>query len=181
MRALVVYESMFGNNQAVARAVADGLRTWIDADTVEVGVAAPAVPRDIVLLVIGAPTHAFSLSRPGTRRAAGEQSAAALVSAGVGLREWLEVLTGEPVDAAAFDTRVRHPRVPGSAARAAGKRLQRRGFRLVVPAESFWVEGTAGPLLDDELVRARAWGAALGARTHAREAVLSGQQLGREP
>jgi hypothetical protein len=48
----------------------------------------------------------------------------------------------------AFPSRIDRPRVPGSAARGAEKRLRRMGFRVVAPAESFYVtqhERTACP------------------------------------
>jgi len=72
------------------------------------------------------------------------------------------------VAVATFDTRVRHPRVPGSAARSARKHLRQQGFRAVDPATTFWVDGMEGPLLEGELDRARTWGQDLGAeiRTH---------------
>ena len=68
MRALVVYESMFGNTQAIAQAIGDGIEASMHADVVEVGAAPDMVPRDVTLLVVGGPTHAFSMSWPSTRR-----------------------------------------------------------------------------------------------------------------
>src|SRR5688500_18719952 len=116
MKALVVYESMFGNTETVARALADGLASRMEGDVGEVGAAPGAVRGDVALLVTGGPTHAFGLSRESTRKAAADQSQGALVSRGIGLREWLDALApGSAVPAATFDTRVRHPRVPGSA------------------------------------------------------------------
>ena len=44
MRALVVFESMFGNTEAVARAVADGLSTQLEVDVVAVDEAPPDLP-----------------------------------------------------------------------------------------------------------------------------------------
>jgi hypothetical protein len=79
------------------------------------------------------------------------------------MREWLAGQQGSPgVAAATFDTRIRKPRLPGSAARGAEKRLRRLGFRILAPAASFYVEGTLGPLLEGEQERARRWGAQLG-------------------
>ena len=106
------------------------------------------------------------MSRPGTRQDAARQADRPLVSLGYGLREWLAGLPSgsETVAAAAFDTHVDKPRVPGSAARAAQKRLRRLGFRVAAPAESFYVTGTAGPLLDGEAERARLWGEMLAAK-----------------
>lgn len=158
MSALVVYESMFGNTETVARAIADGLASRMEVDLVEVGAAPVAIRDDVTLLVAGGPTHAFGLSRANTRKSAADQSHGPLVSRGIGLREWLDALAPGRAAVATFDTRVRHPRVPGSAARAAERRLGKLGFQAVVPAETFWVGGTPGPLLDGEADRARRWG-----------------------
>jgi hypothetical protein len=164
MRALVVYESMFGNTQAIADAVADGLAARMRVDAVEVGVAPTVVGDDVVLLVVGGPTHAFGMSRQATRQDAGRQAERGLVSAGIGLREWLTAVKGSgSVAAAAFDTRIQRPRLPGSAARAAEKGLRRRGFRIVARPKSFYVTGTQGPLVDGELEGARRWADQLGA------------------
>ena len=154
---------MFGNTQSVAKAVAEGLSSRMDTEIVEVGSAPLVVGDDVALLVVGGPTHAFGMSRPGTREQAADQAKAALVSQGIGLREWLDALeAGPPLAMAAFDTRIDKPRVPGSAGRAAGKRLRRLGLRMLAPTESFYVTGTEGPLLDGELDRARRWGDHLG-------------------
>jgi hypothetical protein len=56
----------------------------------------------------------------------------------------------DPPLVAAFDTRIRKRGVPGSAARAAEKRLRKKGLMPLAPATSFWVTGTTGPLLPDE-------------------------------
>jgi len=160
VKALVVYESMFGNTEAVARAVADGL-----SDAFEVGLAdVSGMPSlaGVDVLVVGAPTHAFGLSRPGTRADAVRRGAARPGVAGVGLREYLDCapqLTG--ITAAAFDTKIDKPFLPGSAARAAQRRLRHLGCRTPLPAESFRVAGTTGPLADAELERARRWALAL--------------------
>ena len=158
-RAWVVYESMFGNTREVAQGVADGLAGRATVEVQEVG-RAPVVPPELDLLVVGGPTHAFGLSRPSTREDAARRSGQAVESRDVGLREWLEGpgLHGARGGFATFDTRVDHPRVPGSAARKAAKRLRRLGLHEVSGPETFWVHGTEGPLVDGEAVRARAWG-----------------------
>lgn len=158
-RALVVFESMFGNTKAVAEAVGAGLAERGPVDVVEVGAAPDAVPGDVDLLVVGAPTHAFSLSRASTRKSAADQATGGLVSRGRGVREWLDALA--PVDRAvgviAFDTKVKVGWLPGSAAKTAVKRLRRLRFTEVGPPMSFYVGGTPGPLLDGEVDRATAW------------------------
>jgi len=164
MRARVVYESMFGNTQAIAQAVADGLAENIGVEVEEVGSAATDVASDVDLLVVGGPTHGFGLSRERTRESAVMQAAGGVVSAGEGLREWLGAVTGgtRAIAAAAFDTRIDKPRMPGSAAHGAEKHLRRLGFRVLVPAASFYVTDTSGPLVEGELERARRWGELLG-------------------
>ena len=163
-RALVVYESMFGNTQKIAEAVKQGLSSHVPADILEVGTAPHAFGDGVELLVVGGPTHAFGMSRPGTREDATRQAGGHVVSEGIGLREWLTTLERTPgkVTVAAFDTRIAKPRVPGSAARAAEKRLRKLGFRVTLASESFYVRGTAGPLVEGEEERARAWGEKLG-------------------
>jgi hypothetical protein len=164
MRALVVFESMFGDTQLIAKAIAAGLSSRMSADVAEVGTAPAAVGAEVDLLVVGGPTHAFGMTRPSTRQDAANQAEHGVVSTGIGMREWLDALqhpSGSGT-AAAFDTRINKPRVPGSAARRAEKRLRRLGFHIASPAQSFYVAGTAGPLVKGELERAHRWGEELG-------------------
>jgi hypothetical protein len=171
MRALVVFESMFGNTELVAEAVAAGLSTAVRVEVVEVGAAPTVIGDDVTMLVVGCPTHAFGMSRPGTRRSAAEQAEGGVVSTGIGLREWLDrVHAPAALATAAFDTRIARPPLPGSAARAAVKRLRRLGLRPIVPAERFAVIGTRGPLVDGELDRAQRWGVRLATMLTAWEA-----------
>ncbi|WP_217702698.1 flavodoxin family protein [Nocardioides guangzhouensis] len=166
MRTLVVVESSFGNTRAVADAVAEGLGGCPVSDVRDTD---PGVVADLDLLVVGGPTHAFGMSRERTRADAVEQGATA--GDGDGIREWLGRL--EPsadLTVATFDTRIdRVRRLPGSAARGAARLLRHHGFRQVLEPVSFYVTGTAGPLADGELARARTWGASLAERpsTHA--------------
>jgi hypothetical protein len=162
-RALVVYESTFGNTEVIARAIAEGLSLQLAVELVEVS-AAPTTLRDVDLLVAGGPTHAFGLSRRSTRASAREKANAGLVSPGDGLREWLDTVHDDAATTltATFDTRVNRPPVPGSAARAASRRLRRIGFHRADGPKSFYVTGMIGPLVDGETERARRWGRQLG-------------------
>src|SRR5262249_50040896 len=145
--------------------------THLPAGLVEVG-DAPTEVADVDLLVVGAPTHALSLSRPNTRDAAAKQAPQGVVSTRRGLREWLESversrpralaapLGTPPASIPRLDT----PRwLTGSAAKAATTGLRRLGYRLAAPPECFLVHATTGPLGDGELDRAHAWGQALAA------------------
>ena len=161
MRAWVVYESMWGNTAEVARGVARGLG---GAQVAEVHDVAYDDVADADLLVLGGPTHAFSMSRPSTREDAKKQGAPD-VREDEGMREWLTHLPRTfPVPVATFDTRVEKARhLPGSAAKSAGKELLRHHHARVVDRRSFYVEDTAGPLAPGELVRAEEWGRTLAA------------------
>lgn len=163
MTALVVYESMFGSTRDVAAAVADAIGAVMPVHLVEVGAAPRQLDVDCRLLVVGGPTHAFGMSRTSTRRSAAEQAPHGLVSRGEGIREWIEALRApdHPVDVATFDTRVNRPRVPGSAASAALRRLRHLGLRPVLEPETFWVTGMTDPISLAEVDRARDWGRAV--------------------
>ena len=165
MKALIVVESMFGNSRQVADAVAEGLRRHMAVDVVAPAEAHAPLLDLVDLLVVGGPTHAFSMTRSNTREDAVRQGAPASAAA-TGIREWIERLHAGPHSelVATFDTRVGKVRhLPGSAARSAAKALRKRGYRPVVPPESFYVGDVAGPLFDGELDRARAWGEQLAA------------------
>jgi hypothetical protein len=173
MRALVVYESMFGNTRTVALAIAEGIATNMPVDAVEVGAAPTVLPPDVGLLVVGGPTHAHGMTTSTSRGNAAARTGDRLVSSGTGLREYLASMRADPgVIAAAFDTRIKGPMLfTGSAATSATKQLQKVRFKRVEPPRSFVLEGATGPLVDRmpkaELDAARTWGAELAARATA--------------
>jgi hypothetical protein len=170
VRALLVYESMFGNTRAIALAVAEGIGTRMEVDTIEVGSAPRGLPADVALLVVGAPTHGHGMTTAESRAGAADRAGDRLVSRGTGLREWLDALPPVPstLPAAAFDTRIKGPGfLWGSAAKPAAKRLTELGFRLAAEPRDFLVGGPTGPMFDrlaeGELERAREWGVELAA------------------
>ena len=162
MHAMVVYETVWGNTEELAREIAAG----IGADTVDVVDAAsapPGIESDVDLLVVGGPTHAFSMSTASTRESARQQGATRIPASGI--REWIELLSAptSSVPVATFDTRVVSPRLPGSAAKKAMRKLVALGFRPAAKPETFGVHGYSGPVADGELERARQWGRTLAA------------------
>ena len=176
MRAVVLYESMSGNTRQIAEAIAEGLQSRCETVLCHVAEAGPDVIASASLLVAGGPTHAWSLSRPATRRGAADQIAklhgAHLESAatGPGLREWLVQTAAVPADVATFATRLDAPRAfTGNAARRLAHALTKRGGRLVEPPASFLVTKGTPRLLPGELERARAWGAHLAVSTVAHD------------
>jgi flavorubredoxin len=158
---LVVYESMFGNTEAVARCIAEAVRRHGAEPTVVDARSAPRrLGHDVSLVLVGAPTHAFGMPRRSTRAAARDQGATGDVD--YGIREWLGDLErpNRPVRAACFDTRIRKPFLPGSAAHKMSRRLRRLGFDVAHPV-SFTVTATPGPLAPGELEKAGQWISAL--------------------
>ena len=160
MRSLVVYESMFGNTEQVAQAIAKGLSQHGEVQLVEVTQAPPEVTEPVDLIVLGGPTHAFSMTRESTRKDAFTQGASQ-GSTAVGVREWLEKQhRGRHLElVATFDTKVDKVRhLPGSAARGAANAAHKLGYTTADKPMSFYVQGVSGPLLEGELGRAQAWG-----------------------
>jgi hypothetical protein len=163
LSAIVVHESLFHNTESVGEAVARGLVLGGVSARVEPVATAPALA-DIRadLVVVGAPTHVFSLSSPRTREEAVSRGADA-EGAGTGVREWLgagfPTSPGHAPLAAMFDTRARKVRsVPRSAGTRGRHLLRHLGYTVIAPVESFVVEDVRGPLGDGELERAVEWG-----------------------
>ena len=165
MKSVIVYESMFGNTEHIARKVAQGLaQPGSDAVLEDVREVGPSDLAATDLLVVGAPTHAFSLSRQSTRDDAVRQGADPS-RASFGVREWLDTLDAAfpvPTDrpaVAIFDTRVEKVRrLPGSAAKRAARALRTRGFEILDRPTSFYVADVKGPVTFGEFDRAREWG-----------------------
>lgn len=171
MRALVVYESMYGNTHAVANAISEGLTD----KGVEVAVESASScdtsrAEDVDLLLVGGPTHARGMARPNTRRSA--MDTAHMKSGltidpsaqGPGVREWLGSMSRLEVAAAAFDTRIdAPPLLTGRAAKGIDAELQALGCRRAAQPESFLVT-IQNELVAGELDRAREWGSMLASR-----------------
>lgn len=174
MRAVVIYESMFGNTHEVAERIGAGLRADPAAelvDVISVGEAVGRIMSDVDLVVVGGPTHAHGVSRLATRKAASDQASKdpALEldpgAEGPGLRDWFRALPRRDQGrAAAFDTRVDASEfVTGRASKGIAKQLRKHGFTLVDDPESFLVD-RENHLLPGEADRAQEWAQALVAR-----------------
>jgi len=171
MKALVVYESHWGNTAAVAEAIAEGIGpearalTTDEADAAAIG--------DAEMIVAGSPVMAFGLPRERTLIGL-ESGAAGGPPADVShrsLRSWLETLPFGTSPAAAFETRIRWS--PGGATGAIEKGLSTAGYRPITKGQKFIVTGQHGPLRIGELDRAREWGRALAELGGAAKTVLA--------
>ncbi len=138
MKALVVYDSTYGNTETVAQAVGEVL----GGQVLRVDEVDPADLKGLDLLIVGSPTHGGWPTE--------------------GINDFSESsLDLEGVNVAAFDTRTvsiwnRLFRF-GHAAPRITRSLERNGGNALAPPEGFVVLGIQGPLKDGELERAAAW------------------------
>jgi hypothetical protein len=163
MRALVVYESMFGNTQRVAQAIGRGLEARVPVAVVEVGVAPSTLDDDVDLVVVGGPTHVFGLSTERTRTSAVDRAPAGTISH-TGVREWVTCLQAQHghVVVAAFDTHIDKTWIPGTASKRLDMMMRSMGLLSLAAPTSFYVHDTTGPLVGGELERAELFGRRLG-------------------
>jgi flavorubredoxin len=160
MKAVVVYESHWGNTAEIARAVAEGIGPGARAMTTEEASAEAVADAD--LLVVGAPVIAFSLPSPRAEDAVAATADSAPTPPTMvkpSMFWWLADLPSGTAEAAAFETHVRWS--PGGATGTIERDLKRKGYRVNANSGKFLVRGRYGPLRDGELERARAWGSAL--------------------
>jgi flavodoxin I len=140
MKALIVYDSVYGNTEKIARAIAEAITPSGEVKVLQAGEANPSELAFIDLLIVGSPTHG---GRP-------TQAIQDLLNKAPKL---------QGINVAAFDTRVtsKFARVFGNAARRIAGQLTRKGGVLISSPEGFFVTGTKGPLKEGELERAAAW------------------------
>ena len=160
MKAIVVYESHWGNTAAIACAIAEGIGP--EASALSTAEATGDALSGVDLIVAGAPLLGFSLPTEsmvkGLAGEAGKAPAPPDMSH-PSMRSWLENLGKGSGRAAAFETRIWWS--PGSAAKAILGKLEAAGYRPAAQPQRFAVKGRYGPLRDGELERAKAWGAEL--------------------
>ena len=165
MRAVVVYESMYGNTHLIADAIGRGLGAAGDVVVMPVKDASREWVEGADVVVVGGPTHVHGMSRTSTRKAAVDaahepDSPLSLDpdADGPGLRDWLASLGRVESAAAAFDTRIKAPAaVTGRASKGISRELRGHGFAIVAKPESFFVT-KEGHLEPGEEARALEWG-----------------------
>jgi flavodoxin I len=142
MHTLVVYDSVYGNTEIIARAIGSAIPR--DASVIRIG---DAQPRDLEaadLLVIGSPTHGALPT---------EAVQALIAQIGPPAHEGASVAT--------FDTRLAWrilDRWGGFAAPKMADALTEKGWTLAAAPEGFIVKGLRkGPLKAGEIERAEAW------------------------
>jgi flavodoxin len=143
MKALIVFDSTWGNTEKIAHAVASG----IGAGTRVLRVGAADAKRfdAIDLLVLGSPILG---GRPSPSMH--------------GYIDSIPEATAKKLQVATFDTRLmmRFAKIFGYAAVRMADQLKDKGCALK-STEGFFVKGRSGPLADGELARATEWGSKL--------------------
>lgn len=144
MKVLIVYDSLYGNTEKIAKVIGNGISNEVNVLPV-----AQVNPDEIKLLdlfIVGAPTHGGRASEP--------------------MQEFLKKLpvgSLKNMKVAAFDTRstTKWVKIFGYAAGRIAKNLKNKGGTPVVSPEGFFVTGTKGPLKEGELERAASWAKAI--------------------
>lgn len=160
MKAVVVYESHWGNTASIARAIAEGLGP--ETPVLATDEAPGSVLADADLIVAGAPVIAFRLATDSMRERIAEDAPDAPSEPDLthqSMRDWLERIPAGKGLGAAFETRIHWS--PGGATGAIERGLRTAGYRRVAKGRKFFVTGTYGPLRDGELEAARVWGSEL--------------------
>lgn len=166
MKAIVVYQTRWGNTAAIARAIADGLGP--EAQVLSTAEATESAFHGAELVVAGSPVFGFRLSSDEAGRSipSPDRGVPAADLSQPSLMSWLTtlpngLLPGGHGDFAAFETGLRWS--PGGVTGAISKELERAGYQSLGKGRKFIVKGRSGPLRDGELVLARRWGEELAA------------------
>jgi hypothetical protein len=158
MKAVVVFESLWGNTAAIARSIAEGIGP--DAVALTTDEATGAVILGADLIVAGAPLLGFALPTDAMRDGISkDKSAPPPDLAHPSMRSWLETVPDGSGLCCGFETRIWWS--PGSAAKKCSEGLRNHGYSAAAKDEKFIVTGKYGPLKVGELERARQWGAQL--------------------
>ena len=158
MKALVIYDSSYGNTATIANAIAEALGS--DARAIDVDQAQVSDIQPDTLIIVGSPTQG---GRPTAQ-----------------ITGFLKAIPQDAIKGAkvaAFDTRMAPEeqglglrlvmKVIGYAGPRIAAALNSRGGQLAMPPEGFIVEDKEGPLKPGELERARMWARSLLARESA--------------
>lgn len=140
MKVLIIYDSLYGNTEKVAKAIAEAITG--EVKILRVAEANSSDLKSFDLLIIGSPTQGGN----GTKA----------------MQEFLQNIPADSlkgIKAATFDTRYASKWVKlfGFAAGRMARYLKSKGAILVGSQEGFIVTGSKGPLKEGELERAAAW------------------------
>lgn len=155
MNIMLVYDSVFGNTEKIARAVSSSIGSQENVRTIRVNDIQPDQLTGLDLLIVGSPTRAFRPTKEIT-----------------GFLYKIPANALKGIKVAAFDTRLSAmdkrsflfkilAKQFGYAAEPIADKLVKKGGTLIVPPEWFIVKDSQGPLKAGELERAADWARSL--------------------
>jgi flavodoxin len=147
MKTVIIYDSVFGNTEKVAQAMAAALPTL----ALPVSQVALDMLRGLDVLIIGSPTRSFRPTPAISQllKSLPKNHLAGISVAAFDTRIWMAT-----IDSAALRFLVDKG---GYAANTIARSLIKQGGNLRVPPEGFLVTGEQGPLKEGELERAADW------------------------
>jgi len=142
MKALIAYDSVYGNTEKVVRAIADAITPSGEVKVLRASEMNTSELASMDLLIVGSPVHG---GRPTPA-----------------VQDFLNKMAPQSlkgIKVAVFDTRAtsKFAKIFGNAAGRIAGQLTKQGGVLIVPPEGFFVTGTKGPLKEGELERAANW------------------------
>jgi len=153
MKALVVYDSFFGNTERIAQSIGNALGRPEDVGIIRVVDVRPEQLTGLELLIVGSPTRAF---RPSPAIKKFLKSIPKNDLKGVKVTAFDTRMTEEEINSSVFILRIL-VNIFGYAARPISDKLEKKGGELIAAPEGFFVHGTEGPLKEGELERASNW------------------------
>ncbi len=141
-KAVIVYDSLYGNTEKIASAIGEAITPCGEVKVLRAGEANPSELASIALLIVGSPVHGGRPTPP--------------------VQDFLNKMAQQSlkgIKVAVFDTRAtsKFAKIFGNAAGRIAGQLTKKGGVLMVPPEGFFVTGTKGPLKEGELERAANW------------------------
>ncbi len=155
MKVMIVYDSVYGNTEQIAKAVASAFQDQDELTLLPASEATPDQVAEAGLVIFGAPTQGGKPTK--------------------GIQEFINRIpdtTVKGTNVAVFDTRITS-KLAGIFGYAAGKMagsLKARGGNVISEPEGFFVKGSKGPLKDGELERAASWAKGIAEAQRARMA-----------
>ena len=140
MKSVIVYDSLYGNTERIARAIGEAIPG--EVQVLRVGQVDVSELKTVDLLFVGSPTQG------------GKATQAIQDFLGQG-----QVFSLEGTKVAAFDTRLtaKWVRMFGYAAEKIVASVKANGGTLLGPPGGFFVKGRKGPLAEGEVERAAGW------------------------
>lgn len=152
MKALIIYDSYFGNTEKIAQSLALAFNNTANFEIQRINSISPSQLKQYQLIILGSPTRGFKPSEGSIKFINGinDHDLEGIKIATFDTRIWLETIKSR------FARKMVD--VGGYAAKQLAKRLEKKGATSIVEPEGFFVMDTEGPLKEGELERAELWG-----------------------